>query len=132
MDLLEQLSKPGAAAFPAAMTTLVLAFVLAQIVAGVYIITFRGMSYSRSFVQAIPLGAAGPPSFGTNVLPNARSVLSIPPPYAFLPGWAAPSRTVSSFSSCFRLRLSKGRAGSALSLAGADGGGGKCTSSSSS
>ncbi len=58
MDLLEQLSKPGAAAFPAAMTTLVLAFVLAQIVAGVYIVTFRGMSYSRSFVQAIPLGAA--------------------------------------------------------------------------
>ncbi len=60
MDLLEQLSKPGAAAFPSAMTTLVLAFVLAQIVAGVYIITFRGMSYSRSFVQAIPLGAAVP------------------------------------------------------------------------
>jgi uncharacterized membrane protein YhiD involved in acid resistance len=58
VDLLEQLSKPGAAAFPAALTTLFLAFVLAQIVAGVYVMTFRGLSYSRSFVQSIPLGAA--------------------------------------------------------------------------
>jgi uncharacterized membrane protein YhiD involved in acid resistance len=57
MTMLEMLSKPGAAGFPSALTTVGIAFFLAQIVSGVYIMTFRGLSYSRSFVQGIPLGA---------------------------------------------------------------------------
>jgi uncharacterized membrane protein YhiD involved in acid resistance len=57
MELLEQLSKPGAAGFGPTLLTLVLAFSLSQLIAGVYIVTFRGLSYSRSFVQGIPLGA---------------------------------------------------------------------------
>ena len=57
MNLLEQLSKPGAANLASALTTVGIAFALAQIVSGVYIWTFRGLSYSRSFVQGIPLGA---------------------------------------------------------------------------
>ena len=57
MDLLHQLSKPGAAGFISAMLAIGLAFALAQIVSAVYIATFRGLSYSRSFVQGIPLGA---------------------------------------------------------------------------
>jgi len=39
-----------------AMLSTVLAFVLAQVVAGVYIWTFRGLSYSRSLVQGIVMG----------------------------------------------------------------------------
>ena len=57
MDLLSELSKPGAAGLLSAMTAIGLAFALAQLVSGVYILTFRGLSYSRSFVQGIPLGA---------------------------------------------------------------------------
>lgn len=57
MDFLLQLSKPGAAGMWSAILAIGLAFVLAQIVGGVYIATFRGLSYSRAFVQAIPLGA---------------------------------------------------------------------------
>ena len=41
----------------AAMLSLLLAFVLTQGVAMVYVWTFRGMSYSRSFVQAVALGS---------------------------------------------------------------------------
>jgi len=55
--MLEQLSKPGAAGLLSAITTVGIAFALAQIISGVYIYTFRGLSYSRSFVQGIPLGA---------------------------------------------------------------------------
>ncbi len=40
-----------------AMLAIALAFALAQLVSAVYITTFRGLSYSRSFVQGIPLGA---------------------------------------------------------------------------
>lgn len=57
MDLLSELSKPGAADLLSAATAIGLAFALAQLVSGVYILTFRGLSYSRSFVQGIPLGA---------------------------------------------------------------------------
>ena len=57
MNMLEMLSKPGAAGFASALTTVGIAFALAQIVSGVYIYTFRGLSYSRSFVQGLPLGA---------------------------------------------------------------------------
>jgi uncharacterized membrane protein YhiD involved in acid resistance len=57
VDLLEQLAKPGAASFASTLMALGLAFALAQLVAAVYIATFRGLSYSRAFVQGIPLGA---------------------------------------------------------------------------
>ena len=57
MDLLHQLSKPGSAGLVSALLAIGLAFALAQVVSAVYIATFRGLSYSRSFVQGIPLGA---------------------------------------------------------------------------
>jgi hypothetical protein len=57
MDLLQQLSKPGAAGLVSAVLAIGLAFALAQIISAVYIATFRGLSYSRAFVQGIPLGA---------------------------------------------------------------------------
>ncbi|MCO4773598.1 MAG: DUF4956 domain-containing protein [Deltaproteobacteria bacterium] len=57
MNLLEQLSKPGAAGLISAVLAIGLAFALAQMVSAVYVATFRGLSYSRSFVQGIPLGA---------------------------------------------------------------------------
>lgn len=57
MELLDQLSKPGAAGLVPALLGIGLAFALAQIVSAVYVVTFRGLSYSRSFVQGIPLGA---------------------------------------------------------------------------
>jgi len=57
MDLLHQLSKPGAAGILSALLAIGLAFALAQVISAVYIATFRGLSYSRSFVQGIPLGA---------------------------------------------------------------------------
>ena len=42
---------------PLAAFSLLLAFVLSQAIGAVYIWTFRGMSYSRSFVQAVALGS---------------------------------------------------------------------------
>lgn len=57
MDLLHQLSKPGSAGILSALLSIGVAFALAQVVSGVYVATFRGLSYSRSFVQAMPLGA---------------------------------------------------------------------------
>ncbi len=57
MELLHQLSKPGSAGLVSALLAIGLAFALAQLVSAVYIATFRGLSYSRSFVQGIPLGA---------------------------------------------------------------------------
>ena len=40
-----------------ALLSLVLAFVLSQAVGAAYVWTFRGMSYSRSFVQTVALGS---------------------------------------------------------------------------
>ena len=40
-----------------ALFSLLLAFLLSQTVGAVYVWTFRGMSYSRSFVQAVALGS---------------------------------------------------------------------------
>ncbi len=57
MELLHQLSKPGSAGLVSALLAIGMAFALAQLVSAVYIATFRGLSYSRSFVQGIPLGA---------------------------------------------------------------------------
>ena len=57
MELLHQLSKPGSATVVSALLAIGLAFALAQLVSAVYIATFRGLSYSRSFVHGMPLGA---------------------------------------------------------------------------
>lgn len=57
MDALIGLSTPGALSWQVAGAALLLAAGLAQAVAGVYMLTFRGLSYSRSFVQGIVLGA---------------------------------------------------------------------------
>jgi hypothetical protein len=43
--------------FKAIMLSLLMAFGLTQTIAAVYVWTFRGMSYSRSFVQAVALGS---------------------------------------------------------------------------
>jgi len=40
-----------------ALFSLLLAFLLSQTIGAVYVWTFRGMSYSRSFVQAVALGS---------------------------------------------------------------------------
>jgi hypothetical protein len=40
-----------------ALFSLLLAFILSQVIAAGYIWTFRGMSYSRAFVQAVALGS---------------------------------------------------------------------------
>lgn len=47
----------GAVTFNTAAMSLLLAFGLTQAVAATYIWTFRGMSYSRSFVQTVALGS---------------------------------------------------------------------------
>ncbi len=57
MDLLQQLSKPGSAGVLSALLSIGVAFALGQLISGVYVATFRGLSYSRSFVQSMPLGA---------------------------------------------------------------------------
>ena len=40
-----------------ALLSLLLAFVLSQAIGAAYVWTFRGMSYSRSFVQTVALGS---------------------------------------------------------------------------
>ena len=49
-------STPAPTTFRAALLSLLLAFVLGQAVAAVYMWTFRGMSYSRAFVLTIAAG----------------------------------------------------------------------------
>jgi hypothetical protein len=58
-DQLQQLlsSGPGALSFKAALFALIAAFLLGQAVAAVYVWTYRGMSYTRSYVHAIAIGA---------------------------------------------------------------------------
>lgn len=57
MDVLRTLVTSGPVGWQSAFTSLVLAFGLGQAIATVYMLTFRGMSYSRNFVQGIALGA---------------------------------------------------------------------------
>jgi hypothetical protein len=57
IDGLLKLSPPGALDFVTVLAALMLSLGLAQAVAGTYMFTFRGMSYSRSYVQGIVLGA---------------------------------------------------------------------------
>lgn len=59
---LEQLQQaagvnPSALSFEAALFALIAAFLLGQAIAAVYVWTYRGMSYTRSYVQAIAIGA---------------------------------------------------------------------------
>jgi hypothetical protein len=63
MTELEQLQQmlqargPTAISFEGAIFALVGAFVLGQIIAAFYVWTYRGMSYTRSYVHAIAIGA---------------------------------------------------------------------------
>ena len=59
MNPLDLFSNPmtGPVSLQQAALALLLAFGLTQAIAAVYIWTFRGMSYSRSFVQAVALGS---------------------------------------------------------------------------
>lgn len=57
MDYLRSLVASGPVGWQQSFTALLLAAGLSQAIASVYMITFRGLSYSRSFVQAIVLGA---------------------------------------------------------------------------
>lgn len=59
MNSLDLFSNPmsGPVSLQQAALALLLAFGLTQAIAAVYIWTFRGMSYSRSFVQAVALGS---------------------------------------------------------------------------
>lgn len=60
LDQLQQLitARPGAGiGFEAAVFALVAAFLLGQAIAALYVWTYRGMSYTRSYVHAIAIGA---------------------------------------------------------------------------
>lgn len=57
MDFLRHVASTGPVGWQSAFLALVLAAGLSQAVATVYMVTFRGLSYSRNFVQGIVLGA---------------------------------------------------------------------------
>ena len=58
MNLLDLFTTYGeTVTFKVVLFSLVLAFALTQAIGAVYVWTFRGMSYSRSFVQAVALGS---------------------------------------------------------------------------
>jgi hypothetical protein len=59
LDQLQQLltAGPGLTSFKAALFALIAAFLLGQAVAAVYVWTYRGMSYTRSYVHAISVAA---------------------------------------------------------------------------
>jgi len=55
-DWMQLLARSDVVDWRTAAASLLLAFGLAQVVAGTYIVTFRGLSYSRSFVQSMAMG----------------------------------------------------------------------------
>jgi len=59
LDQLQQLLTAGSGtmSFQAALFALIAAFLLGQAIAAVYVWTYRGMSYTRSYVHAIAIGA---------------------------------------------------------------------------
>ena len=57
MDLLDSISRPDIVDWRTAIVSILLAFALAQAVASVYMRTFRGLSYSRTLVQAMALAS---------------------------------------------------------------------------
>ncbi len=56
LDSLDLMARTDVIDWRTAAVSLLLAFALAQVVAGTYIVTFRGLSYSRSFVQSMAMG----------------------------------------------------------------------------
>lgn len=57
MDWLTTVSQGGAVEWRKALLALLVAFGLTQGIAGVYMLTFRGLSYSRTIVQSMALGS---------------------------------------------------------------------------
>jgi uncharacterized membrane protein YhiD involved in acid resistance len=57
LDWLDPFVRSDAANWKQALLSVSLAFALAQAVAGIYVFTFRGMSYSRNLVQGMALAA---------------------------------------------------------------------------
>ena len=57
MDLVTSAPVSGPVDLRTAITALVLAFALSQLIALCYMLTFRGLSYSRAFVQGVAMGA---------------------------------------------------------------------------
>ena len=57
MDWLSGVMRPDIVDWRTALVSILLAFALAQAIAAVYMRTFRGLSYSRTLVQGMPLGA---------------------------------------------------------------------------
>jgi hypothetical protein len=55
VDWLQLLTRTDVVDWRTAATSMLLAFALAQVVAGVYVWTFRGLSYSRTFVQSMAM-----------------------------------------------------------------------------
>ncbi len=56
LDSLDLMARTDVVDWRTTAVSLLLAFALAQLVAGTYIVTFRGLSYSRSFVQSMAMG----------------------------------------------------------------------------
>jgi len=56
LDWIQPLARADVVDWRTTAASLLLAFALAQLVAGTYVITFRGLSYSRSFVQGMAMG----------------------------------------------------------------------------
>lgn len=56
LDWLDLMARTDVVDWRTAAVSLLLAFALAQVVAGTYVFTFRGLSYSRSFVQSLAMG----------------------------------------------------------------------------
>ncbi|WP_437312255.1 DUF4956 domain-containing protein [Sorangium sp. So ce388] len=57
MDWLSTLSNGGTVEWRRAVVALLVAFGLTQGIAGVYMLTFRGLSYSRTIVQSMAMGS---------------------------------------------------------------------------
>ncbi|MGK3961904.1 DUF4956 domain-containing protein [Sorangium sp. So ce118] len=57
MDWLSTLSSGGTVEWRRAVVALLVAFGLTQGIAGVYMLTFRGLSYSRTIVQSMAMGS---------------------------------------------------------------------------
>lgn len=57
MDWLNGVMRPDIVDWRTALVSILLAFALAQAIAAAYMKTFRGLSYSRTLVQGMPLGA---------------------------------------------------------------------------
>jgi uncharacterized membrane protein YhiD involved in acid resistance len=56
MDILRDLATSGPVSWQAAITSVLLAFGLGQAIALTYILAFKGLSYSRNFVQSMAFG----------------------------------------------------------------------------